>query len=185
MRSGSRVLRDSGESSVVSSLPEYFSLFGLEPRFAIEPQRLAAAYREVLVHVHPDRHVGAGAPQQRVAMQMASHANEAYRTLKSDSARAAYLCGMHGAAPDGAASRRMPAEFLASQMRWREIWEEEKDPDVRGALMQEVEAARADLLRRITCEIDEQGDYAAAADSVRALLFVEKFIEKMAADTAD
>ena len=186
MRAGSRVPRGPGDVCLVSQLPEYFALFGLAPRFALDPQRLAAAYREVLVQVHPDRHAASGAAQQRVAMQMASHANEAYRILKSDSARAAYLCRMHGALADGLeSSRRVPAEFLALQMCWRERWEDAKDPEARRALRQEVEAAHADLLTRITGEIDERADYAAAADSVRALLFVEKFIEKMAADTAD
>lgn len=117
---------------------------------------------------------------------MASHANEAYRTLQSNSARAAYLCRMHGAMTDEAeSSRRMPVEFLALQMRWREAWEEARDRNARDALRQEVDRTHAEWLRRVADAIDERGDYAAAADGVRALLFIEKFLEKMAADDAD
>ena len=58
-------------------IPDHFSLFGLEPRFALDAEQLVRAYRTVQSHVHPDRYAGAGAAEQRAALQWATQVNEA------------------------------------------------------------------------------------------------------------
>jgi len=162
---------------VFSSIPEYFSLFGLEPRFTIDPLALTNAYREVLSRVHPDRHAGASATERRVAMQLASHANEAYRTLKSDSARAAYLCRSNGVAPDGPGAAIPNASFLERQMRWHEVLEmahKGHDTVAIADLAREVAHQHKELLARIAHLLDEKKDFTGAAEAVRSLLFLEK-----------
>ena len=175
-------------AQVFSSIPEYFSLFGLEPRFAIDPIALTNAYREVLSRVHPDRHAGASAIERRVAMQLASHADEAYRTLRSDSARAAYLCRSNGVALEGPNAAIPTASFLERQMRWHETLEiahKSHDEAAMAQLSREVAQYHNELLARIALQIDEKKDYAGAAEAVRSLLFLEKMqaqIERAAAD---
>jgi molecular chaperone HscB len=173
---------------VFSSIPEYFSLFGLEPRFAIDLVALTNAYREVLSRVHPDRHAGASATERRVAMQLASHANEAYRTLKSDSARAAYLCRSHGIALEGPNAAVPTASFLERQMQWHEALEaahKSHDTVAIAQLSREVAQYHGELLAQVALQLDEKKDYAGAAEAVRSLSFVEKIqaqIERAAAD---
>jgi molecular chaperone HscB len=162
---------------VSSSIPEYFALFGFEPRFAIDADGLTRAYREVLSRVHPDRHAGAGAGERRAAMQLASHANEAYRILKSDCARAAYLCRSKGVALDGPGAAPLAASFLEQQMRWRETLEAASrahDSAAIAQLSREVADARSQLLIRIAQLLDERADYAGAGVAVRCLMFLEK-----------
>lgn len=110
-------------------------------------------------------------------MQLASHANEAYRILKSDCARAAYLCRSHGVALDGPGAVPLAASFLEQQMRWRETLEAAsgaRDGAAIARLRSEVEAARSQLLTRIAQLLDESADYAAAGVAVRSLMFVDK-----------
>jgi len=167
---------------VSTSVPDYFSLFGLEPRFAIDLERLNRAYGQVQAMVHPDRHVRSGAGEKRAAMQLASLANEAFLALKSDTARAAYLCGRHGAGVDQAGAAPLDPSFLEQQMRWREELEEARRESPGQAAAQAGEVAtqasvsRAQVLLRVGRLIDEAGDFAGAAVEVRALMFLDKLI---------
>jgi molecular chaperone HscB len=176
----------------VSSLfPEYFALFGIAPRFGIDPEHLTRAYREVLSQVHPDRHAGAGPAERRAAMQMASHANEAYEVLRSDSARAAYLCRRHGMVVDGAGAVPLPAAFLERQMHWHEQLDaarSARDGAALDELARAVARERDATLGEIARCLDGSGDYPAAAAAVRSLLFLEKLgsdIDRAAAERND
>jgi len=168
---------------VSSKIPEYFSLFALEPQFAIDPDRLQRAYREVLSQVHPDRYVSAGAGERRAALQMASHANEAYEVLRSDVARAAYLCTQRGVVVEGAGAAALPLSFLEQQMQWRETLEDARathDAPALQRLADEVAVCRTRLLVDIASQLDERADAPAAAASVRSLMFVEKLQSELA-----
>lgn len=174
-----------------SPIPEYFALFGLQPRFAIDQQELTRAYRAVQAHVHPDRHAAAGAAERRAAMQLASHANEAYLVLKSDSARAAYLCRSRGTPTEGEGAPALDPAFLEQQLEWRESFEQARaagDAQAIAALARTVGAERARRVECIAALLDERGDHRGAAQEVRALLFLEKLaaeIEGYYADRAD
>lgn len=174
-----------------SSIPEYFALFGFEPRFAIDTDRLTRAYREVLSQVHPDRHARAGAGERRAAMQLASHANEAYQVLKSECARAAYLCRSNGAELEGPGAASVAAAFLEQQMQWREALDAARmanDTAAIASLSREVAAERGRLVERIAQLLDTESDYPGAALAVRSLMFLEKLgaeIERVAADRGE
>ena len=174
-----RVLPGLTSAHVSASIPEYFSLFGLEPRFAIDPDRLSGAYGEVLALVHPDRHVRAGAGERRAAMQLASHANEAYQVLRSDTARAAYLCRRNGVAVEGEGAAPLDPAFLEQQMFWREALDEARaggDGAAVAALGATVAAQRAQRLRRLAGLLDTDHDFPGAAAEVRALMFLDKLL---------
>ncbi len=109
--------------------PDHFQLFDLPPRFALDMAALDSAYRSVQGQVHPDRFAAGTAAENRVAMQWATQANEAYRTLKSPLKRAAYLCERAGVPIDAESNTTMPTEFLMQQLQWREALD-----DARGGL---------------------------------------------------
>lgn len=98
----------------------HFELFGLPVRFETDLAALDAAYRGVQGAVHPDRHAGGTAADRRVAMQLATHANEAYRTLRDPARRGAYLCALAGVDVEFESNTAMPAQFLMQQIEWRE-----------------------------------------------------------------
>jgi molecular chaperone HscB len=69
----------------------------------------------------------------------------------------------------------MPGDFLVQQMSWREALDEAADAAAIESLETEVAAQRRELLSRLQAELDVAGDPQAAAATVRALMFVERF----------
>ena len=158
--------------------PDHFQLFDLPARFALDMAALDSAYRSVQGHVHPDRFASGTAAENRAAMQWATQANEAYRTLKSPLKRAAYLCERAGVPIEAESNTSMPAEFLMQQLEWREALDEalaERDCTALRALGEGMAAERDRLLGEIGRALDVDADFALAASRVRQLMFIEKF----------
>ena len=152
-----------------------FELFDIEPRFAIERDALDRRWRALQGEVHPDRFAAQGAAAQRVAMQWAVRVNEAYQRLKDPLQRAAYLCELNGAAIDAENNTAMPSAFLMQQMEWREALDDAADVAAVRALESEVNAHRSEALATLQHTLDDARDFPAAANQVRALMFVARF----------
>jgi molecular chaperone HscB len=160
------------------SHPDHFALFALPARFGIDETALEQAHKTVQSRVHPDRYAAGTAAERRVAMQWAARANEAYRTLKSPRARAAYLCERAGVPLEAESNTSMPAGFLMRQMEWREQLDEVRrsaDAERLAELERSMAGERNELIAAIAASIDERQDYGAAALLVRQLMFIEKF----------
>ncbi len=152
-----------------------FTLFGLPQRFALDRAALDAQWRALQAEVHPDKFAAQGAAAQRVAMQWAVRVNEAYQRLKDPLRRAAYLCELRGVPIDAERNTAMPAAFLMQQMAWREALDDAADADAVEALDDSVAGEERRLLAVVADLLDVQGDTAAAAQQVRALMFVARF----------
>ena len=162
-------------------MQNHFELFHLPQGYAIDSAALDNAYRDVQSQVHPDRFVGATDAEKRVAMQWATRANEAYQTLKNPQKRAQYLCELHGVDLQTESNTAMPMAFLMQQMEWREELAEaraSKDADLLDKLDGQLRAARREQLASIEVQLNG-ADYQAAAQGVRALMFLEKFGEEV------
>jgi molecular chaperone HscB len=163
-------------------MENHFDLFQMPARFAIDAAQLDAAYRELQGRVHPDKFAAASDPEKRVAMQWATRANEAYKTLKSPLRRAAYLCELHGIDLGIESNTAMPPVFLMQQMEWREALDEARstrDMAQLEALEQSLNAVRREMTERIG-ELLDQSQFVQAGQRVRELMFVEKFGEEVA-----
>lgn len=162
-------------------MQNHFELFQLPQRFAVDAGALDSAYRDVQSRVHPDKFVNATDAEKRVAMQWATRANEAYQTLKNAQKRAQYLCELNGVDLQTESNTAMPVAFLMQQMEWREALGDAraaKDTGALDTLDRDLRAARKDQLAQIERQLDA-GDFAAAAQGVRALMFLEKFGEEV------
>lgn len=152
-----------------------FTLFGLPERFELDASRLDQRWRELQAQVHPDRFAAQGAAAQRIAMQWSVRVNEAYRRLKDPLKRAAYLCQRRGAPVNAERNTAMPRDFLLQQMAWREALDEAHDGAAVQALDARVAAHERERLDRLQQLLDVQHDAAAAAEQLRALMFVARF----------
>ncbi|MFY9509412.1 MAG: Fe-S protein assembly co-chaperone HscB [Rubrivivax sp.] len=152
-----------------------FTLFGLPQRQAQDRSALDARWRQLQAEVHPDRFAAEGAAAQRVAMQWAVRVNEAHARLKDPLSRAAYLCELRGAPVAAENNTAMPPAFLMQQMQWREALEEAAGLATVEALSDEVAQSERGLLADLQRRLDDEGDAAAAAADVRALMFVRRF----------
>jgi molecular chaperone HscB len=158
-----------------------FVLFGLSERYALDRADLDARWRKLQASVHPDKFAADGAVAQRVAMQWAVRVNEAYRRLREPLLRAAYLCELRGAPIDAHDNTAMPADFLLQQMQWREALDDARDDGTAlGALDEQVRGFEHALLHETAHLLDTANDAGAAAQHVRALMFVRKFRRDLA-----
>ena len=152
-----------------------FELFGLPQRFAQERSEIDARWKELQREAHPDRFAAQGHAAQRAALQWSVRINEAYRRLKDPLKRAAYLCELLGAPIEAENNTAMPPEFLMEQMEWREALDEADGEGELEELSDRVLARRRDVLARIGQLLDVDEDAPAAAQQVRALMFIERF----------
>jgi len=154
-----------------------FELFGIPRRFEQDRSALDARWRALQAEVHPDRFAAEGAAAQRVAVQWAVRVNEAYQRLKDPLRRAAYLCELGGVPVNAEDNTAMPPAFLMQQLECREALDEADTDAQVEALAKEVETRHRAALDEIAVTIDGRGDWAAAAQQVRALMFIERFAE--------
>ena len=153
-----------------------FVLFGLPEQFALDRGDLDARWRKLQASAHPDKFAADGAASQRLAMQWSVRINEAYRRLREPLSRASYLCELRGAPIDAERNTAMPATFLMQQMSWREALDDARgDADALAVLDSEVRGTEHDLLAEVARLLDEEAAPAAAAERVRALMFIQKF----------
>jgi len=155
----------------------HFGLFGLPAAYAVDLAYLDQCYRTLQSEVHPDRFAAAAPAERLRSMQLATHVNEAYQTLKSPIARARYLLHLNGVDTQEDTNTAMPAAFLMQQMEWREAIEEATAAsDVAGLdqLLRELRHAAKDQEAQLHSALDQNKDYAQAAESVRKLRFLDK-----------
>jgi molecular chaperone HscB len=153
-----------------------FTLFAVPRRFDLDVSALDARWRALQGEVHPDRFVSEGAASQRLALQWSLRVNEAHRRLKDPILRASTLCELHGCAVRAEDNTAMPQDFLMQQMEWRESLEVADTESQVDALASDVLRQRQASLEQLQMLIDDRHDFAAAAQHVRGLMFIERFV---------
>jgi molecular chaperone HscB len=159
----------------------HFELLGLPVAYTVDASRLEKGYRDLQSQVHPDRFASKTDSDRRVAMQWATRANEAYRTLRDPVHRARYLLGLKGFDTGEETNTSMPADFLMQQMEWRESVAEARairDAAALGQLRKELAEARDEMLRMLGRALEES-NYEAGCSLVRKLRFLEKLEEEI------
>ncbi|HEX5612771.1 MAG TPA: Fe-S protein assembly co-chaperone HscB [Burkholderiales bacterium] len=156
---------------------DHFEIFGLEPAFRLETERLERAYREIQASIHPDRFAHAADADRRASMQWTARVNEAYRTLKSPVQRGKYLLELHGVDVAFETNTAMPADFLQRQLELREVLEEaqgKRDAAALSRLRAELREEERALEAALADALDAKRDYGLAAGLVRKLMFLER-----------
>ncbi|MBU4500715.1 MAG: Fe-S protein assembly co-chaperone HscB, partial [Gammaproteobacteria bacterium] len=154
----------------------HFALFDLPVAYALDREQLDRAYRELQNTVHPDRFAAQSDAEQRVAMQWATQANEAYRTLKHPVERGVYLLQLQGIDALDAHDTQMAPAFLMQQMEWREAIDDArvaKRVDVLDALMNELRITHRLIESQPVELLDVKQDFEGAREAVRQLRFMD------------
>lgn len=162
----------------------YFELFRLTPSFEMDETRLDQTYRRLAAQFHPDKYASASSFEQRQAIMMSSTVNEAYRTLKSPTDRAAYLLKLQGIDADSPEHTSFPADFLMQQMQWRESLEDARaasDEDALYSLSQQITNEQSGLFRQMAQTFSTGDQQEHAAMLVRQSRFLEKLRKEIQA----
>ena len=157
---------------------DFFSLFELPRSFRLSLSELDSRYRDIQAKVHPDRFVSAGDAERRLSMQWATHANEAYQTLKKPLERAKYLLHQSGHDIQAESNTAMPVDFLMEQMEWREAVMDARSGGDHHELEHLHNRLRGDIDARYDelADLFDKEDHAMATDLVRRLMFLEKLL---------
>jgi len=160
----------------------HFELLGLPVAYGLDPARLEQGYRDLQSRVHPDRHAAGSEAERRVAMQWATRANEAYRTLRDPVDRARYLLHLKGYDTGEETNTAMPPDFLMQQMEWREsVAAAGAARDAQGLQRLHAELAddRASMIGQLAKALDREANYDAGCSLVRKLRFLDKLDEEI------
>ena len=169
----------------------YFDILGLPRRYALDPAVLEGRYRELTREWHPDRHSRAPAGERVRILQRATDLNEAYRTLRSDATRGAYLLKLHGVDinAEGPGQPKVDPAFLLDILELREALAEARvahddgrvralDGDVRGRAAR-AEAKVAAAFARL--EGGDEGARGEIAEQLIALRYYRRFRDEIEA----
>ena len=103
-----------------------FDILGLPPSFELDLQAAEKRYRDLSRVLHPDKHVGSGPGERRLALGKAVEVNEAWRLLRDPLRRAEALFRRAGVdIREGTEPKADPA-FLMEMMDQREALSEAK-----------------------------------------------------------
>ena len=153
----------------------YFELFQLPIGFAIDEADLALRHSTIIDKVHPDRFAAKSAMEQRLALQWATFANEAFDALRDPTARARYLLSLNAPELTGDHVRvNLPQTFLMQQMEWREALEDGDVETVRDEVHAANVKALADL--KTACEAK---DWHAVQVAIAQNQFVKNFLQQL------
>ena len=158
-----------------------FELFDVPALFKQDRAALDVRWKDLQREAHPDKFAAQGAAAQRIAMQWSVRINEAYARLKDPLKRAIYLCELNGAPINAHTNTTMPPAFMMMQIEWREALEEASTAAELEKISDEAAQYERGQLSKIEQLIDVNHDYTAAANEVRALMFVARFVGEIEA----
>ena len=158
-----------------------FELFDVPALFKQDRAALDARWKDLQREAHPDKFAAQGTAAQRIAMQWSVRINEAYARLKDPLKRAIYLCELNGAPINAHTNTTMPPAFMMMQIEWRETLEEASTAAELERISDEAAQYERGQLSKIEQLIDVNHDYTAAANEVRALMFVARFVGEIEA----
>lgn len=162
----------------MSSVINYFQLFDLPQRFDIDVVALQPLYRELQRQFHPDRFAAEPADVQRVAVQKAADINAGFSVLKDPVQRARHLLELAGHPLHIESTTVADTDFLMAQMELREQLDEAETLAQMAALRGEAEDWLNNLGREFAIDASDN-DWAEAADTVRKMQFMSRFIQEV------
>jgi molecular chaperone HscB len=128
-------------------MSDFFEVFGLERRLAVDEAALQRRFYELSRRWHPDFHQAAPPGQQARALEESARVNAAYRALRDPLGRVEYLVRLEGG-PDAMQAKAPPA-LLAEMFEIQETLEEAKagplDRTARASLAAQRDALQARL----------------------------------------
>ena len=114
----------------------YYDLFGLEHRLALDPRDLEKRFYSLSRKFHPDLYTLKSPEEQQYALDATAILNDAYRTLRDPLTRAEYLLKENGFDIGEQGSKNVPPELLEEVFELNMALEELRggDEEARAAL---------------------------------------------------
>ena len=177
-----------GVSAPVAVTPDPFALFGLAPRFDLDPAALEARFRERSRELHPDRLGNAPAAERAQAMIRTRALNDAYQVLKRPERRAEHLLARAGLAIGD--HERIDPAFLGEVLEAREELAEARAAGRTDTIerLEQAMKARRDALLAALAPLFAAGDAASLATAKQHLItlrYVGRYLDECEAALTD
>jgi molecular chaperone HscB len=157
----------------------YFEVFGLERKLAIDAAALQRRFYELSRQHHPDFHQAAPAEQQARTLETSARVNAAYRALRDPIARVEYLVRLEEGreTKEGETVKpKAPPELLEEMFEIQEALQEARsgslDDATRATLAEQRErlvARRTEVEDDLTGPLSERWDTASPEDRPKVL----------------
>ncbi|MDA5536510.1 co-chaperone HscB [Yersinia mollaretii] len=161
---------------------DYFTLFGLPPRYQIDGNLVTTRYQELQRQFHPDRFANQPERERLASLQQAATINDAYQTLKHPLKRAEYMLSLQGFDLGNEQHTMRDTAFLMEQLELREELDAiERQPNAE-TLLAEFNRCLALMTQTRSQQMVEQLDqqqWESAADTVRKLRFLDKLQQQV------
>jgi molecular chaperone HscB len=163
---------------------DYFEVFGLTRRLAIDGAELQRRFYELSRRHHPDFHHGASSQEQAQALEASARLNAAYRALRDPVARIEYLVRLEEGREtrEGAVVKpQAPPELLAEMFELQESLADARSGPVDEGTRETLRQQRERLLQRsreeearLTGPLSRAWDGAEAAERAGVLRAVKE-----------
>jgi molecular chaperone HscB len=166
-----------------------FETMGVEPRFDLDPDKLAERHRDLSRALHPDRYTGSPAAERRMALGRAIEVNDAYRVLKDPVRRAEALLRRAGV-PVGETSEPKASQALLMDMmeRREELADARRAKDLQAVnkLAITVRDREKDVLSLLGKTLSAEGGAATQAlPHLGELRYLRRFLDEVSAIEED
>ena len=158
---------------------DFFQVFGLERRLAVDTTALQRRFYELSRQWHPDFHQARPPAEQARALEESARVNAAYRAVRDPLARVEYLIRLEEGREtrEGAAVKpKAPPDLLAEMFEIQESLEEARsgvlDDATRATLTEQRDGLRSRMTeaeRDVTGPLSQAWDAAAPANRAAAL----------------
>ena len=155
---------------------DYFTLFGLPVRYAIDMTSLSTRYQDLQRQFHPDKFARHPQADQLAALQQSATINQAWQTLRHPLDRAEYLLSLHGFDLANEQHTVRDTAFLMEQLELREELDEIEqagDENRLAAFTSRIQTLYRSRHQQMVDELDSEA-WEKAADTVRKLRFLDK-----------
>lgn len=120
-------------SHAVHATTDYFAVFGLPRKLAIDLSLLEQKFLQLSWKLHPDNFVNASESERELSLKKSSELNDAYRTLRDPLARVEYLLEIQGERKEGEKKQQAPPELLEEVFELNESLDELREAKESGA----------------------------------------------------
>lgn len=168
---------------------DYFSLFGMPTRLALDEAELQKQFYTLSRQLHPDRFTRKSAHEQQLSLDASSVLNDAFRTLRNPVERAEYVLKREGFDIGKQRGKDVPPELLEEVFELNMALEELRDGD--ASVKPQLETAKgnfASMQQAIDGELQtlyERYDAAPSRDvlqQIRGVLNRRRYIQNLIRD---
>jgi molecular chaperone HscB len=112
---------------------DYFALFGLPRKLALDSLALEDEFHKLSWKLHPDNFMHSSEFERTLSLERSSQLNDAYRTLRDPISRVEYLLAHLAVRKEGATKQQAPPELLEEVFELNESLDELREARTEGA----------------------------------------------------